>query len=58
MYKQVLRFLCDEDGAITLDFVVLTAGICLLGFLVVTTFSGSTTNVANEIEVALDDIDV
>lgn len=58
MYKQVLRFLSDEDGAITVDFVVLTAGICLLGMLVVTAFSGSTTNVANEIEIALDDIDV
>jgi Flp pilus assembly pilin Flp len=58
MNKRVLQFLYDEEGAITVDFVVLTAGICLLGFLVVTTFSGSTTNVANDIEVALDDIDM
>ena len=58
MNKRVLDFFCDEEGAITVDFVVLTAGICLLGFLVVTAFSGSTTDVANEIEVALDDIDV
>jgi Flp pilus assembly pilin Flp len=58
MNKRVLQFLYDEEGAISVDFVVLTAGICLLGFLVVTAFSGSTTNVANEIEVALDDIDL
>lgn len=43
-----LNYLSDEDGAITVDFVVLTAAICLLGFTVVTAFSGSAENLAED----------
>lgn len=43
-----LDFLSDEDGAITVDFVVLTAAICLMGFTVVTAFSGSAEELAND----------
>lgn len=35
MCSRVVRFLAREDGAVTLDWVVLTAGIGLLGFAVV-----------------------
>lgn len=42
-------FLLDDDGAVTVDFVVLTAAICILGFIVVTTFAGATTGLGNDI---------
>ena len=51
-------FLNDEKGAVTVDFVVLTAAICLLGFIVVTTFSDETTNLANGIESKMDNVDI
>jgi Flp pilus assembly pilin Flp len=51
-------FLNDEDGAITVDFVVLTAAICTLGLIVVQTFSGGTTDLANDIEVAMDNVEL
>jgi Flp pilus assembly pilin Flp len=56
MRTLISNFLQDEDGAITVDFVVLTAAICLLGFVVVTTFSGSAVDLANEISVAMDNM--
>lgn len=43
------NFFNDEDGAITVDFVVLTAAICLLGFTVILLFSGGATDLANSI---------
>ena len=46
--KILKSFLTDEDGAITVDFVVLTAAICLMGFVVITSFSGSAQNLAND----------
>ncbi|SIT91632.1 hypothetical protein SAMN05421665_3430 [Yoonia rosea] len=46
--KKFQNFLNDEDGAITVDFVVLTAAICLLGFTVVNAFSGSAEDLAND----------
>ena len=52
------KFLSDEDGAITVDFVVLTAAICTLGLVVVLAFSGGATDLANEVEIYLDNIDL
>ena len=55
--KHVLKhFANDDDGAVTVDFVVLTAAITMLGFVVVTTFSPAATDLANDIEVALDNM--
>ncbi len=45
----ISTFFHDEDGAVTVDFVVLTGGICILGFVVVTTFSGSAIALGNDI---------
>lgn len=50
------KFFCDEDGAVTVDFVVLTAAICTLGLIVVGIFSDDLIGLANEIEVAMDDM--
>ncbi|GHC49271.1 hypothetical protein [Neogemmobacter tilapiae] len=42
-------YISDEDGAVTVDWVVLTAAIVALGMLVLTTLAGPTTNVGDDI---------
>ena len=54
MLKFIENFRNDEDGAVTVDFVVLTAAICLLGTAVVTTFSPAARDLANDIDSAVD----
>ena len=49
MFRATKDFLNDEDGAITVDFVALTAAIVLLGAVVVNAFSGETVRIANNI---------
>lgn len=48
-----VRFARDEDGAVTVDWVVLTAAIVSLGMLVVAALTGSmgqlTTRAANHV---------
>ena len=56
MKQFINSFASEEDGAVTVDFVVLTAAITMLGFIVVTTFSPAATDLANDIEVALDNM--
>ncbi|MEM8801482.1 MAG: hypothetical protein AAFX07_07720 [Pseudomonadota bacterium] len=40
MRVQFRNFLANEDGAVTVDWVVLTAAIVGLGVLVITTIAG------------------
>lgn len=54
---KLINFLSAEDGAVTVDFVVLTAAICTLGFIVVSAFDQSTTDLANGIETKMDDFE-
>lgn len=56
MEKLVFKFINDEDGAITVDFVVLTAAICMLGFFVVTSVSAGTIGLANSIVNSLGNV--
>lgn len=44
------RFLKDEAGAVTVDFVVLTAAIVVLGLVIGTSLSRGTIGLANDIE--------
>ncbi|WP_019954756.1 hypothetical protein [Yoonia vestfoldensis] len=48
LVRTVTRFQTDENGAITVDFVVLTSAITLLGVAIVGTFSGETVRIAND----------
>lgn len=50
MLSNLTRFYRAEDGAVTVDFVVLTAAICLLGTVVVTSFTPGATGLANDVE--------
>jgi Flp pilus assembly pilin Flp len=56
MNHYLASFAADEDGAVTVDFVVLTAAITMLGLVVVTTFSPGATDLANDIEAALGNV--
>ena len=47
------KFRADEDGAVTVDWVVLTAAIVGLGIAVLTSVSGGTTSLADRISSSL-----
>ena len=55
-FNLVKRFQKDEDGAVTVDWVVLTAAVVGLGLVVMTAIqpaiSGLATNIAGSIEAA------
>ena len=55
MLNFIKNFRNDEDGAVTVDFVVLTAAIVLLGLAVGTAISNGAEDLANEIQEALND---
>ena len=42
LFNLINRFRADEDGAVTVDWVVLTAAIVGLGIAVLTTVGGAT----------------
>jgi Flp pilus assembly pilin Flp len=47
--KMLHRFLNDDSGAVTVDWVVLTAGVVGLGFLALGPIFSGTTNIASVI---------
>ena len=54
MLKFIEKFHNDEEGAVTVDFVVLTAAIVILGLAVGTAISDGAENLANQIETNLN----
>lgn len=57
MLKFIENFRNDEDGAVTVDFVVLTAAIVVLGLAVGGAISRGAQGLANDIENSLDNMD-
>ncbi|TVP70969.1 MAG: hypothetical protein EA339_11385 [Rhodobacteraceae bacterium] len=55
---QVIRFAYDETGAVTVDFVVLTAAIFTLGATVVFAVISGSENFANTTSESLETISV
>ena len=49
LFKLAKNFKNDESGAVTVDWVVLTAAIVGLGLAVLSSVSGGTTSLANKI---------
>ena len=49
------NFLKSEDGAVTVDWVVLTAAIIGLGLVVITTVAGGATDVSDSLGASLND---
>lgn len=54
LFKLVKNFRKDEDGAVTVDWVVLTAAIVGLGIAVMVAISDNIGNVTDAIEADLD----
>lgn len=54
MFSVFKYFYNDEGGAITVDFVVLTAAIVVLGLVVGVIVSSGAVGLSNDIEVSLD----
>ena len=52
------RFIYDEDGAATVDWVVLTAAIALLGLTVQINMGTATKHVADKISTSIASTDV
>ncbi|MEM6726878.1 MAG: hypothetical protein AAF618_00135 [Pseudomonadota bacterium] len=52
------KFRRDEDGAVTVDWVVLTAAIVGLGIAVLTTVSGSVDTLADSIDTEMSTLSV
>lgn len=52
----VAKFFQDEDGAVTVDFVVLTAALVVLGLAVGGAISRGAGGLANDIENSLDNM--
>jgi len=44
------RFLMDDTGAVTIDWVALTAGLVIMGVLLVQVFNTEVQNVVNRIK--------
>ena len=53
MLNFIKNFRNDEDGAVTVDFVVLTAALVILGLLVAGAIQDGATNLAGDIETSL-----
>lgn len=49
MFSKLHKFRRDEDGAVTVDWVVLTAGAAFVGIAVVTAVLNASTDVSNGI---------
>ncbi|NAZ35619.1 Flp family type IVb pilin [Rubellimicrobium sp. CFH 75288] len=54
MLDFIKTFRADEDGAVTVDWVVLTAAIVGLGIAVLTSVRGGATTMAGNIETQLE----
>ena len=54
----MVKYWRDESGAVTVDWVVLTAAIVGLGIAVLTSVSGGTMDLANDTEDSLEHIGV
>lgn len=54
MKKLLTKFRKDEDGAVTVDWVVLTAAMVLLGLLIMLAIGGGAENAANWVKTTLE----
>ena len=47
MFQSISNFFRNEDGAVTVDWVVLTAAICALAVAIIVAIHGATGNVGD-----------
>ena len=58
MLNFIKNFRNDEDGAVTVDWVVLTAAIVLLGAAIAATVPTGAADLAGDIQTSLTDFEV
>ncbi|WP_323042648.1 pilus assembly protein [Gemmobacter sp.] len=58
LFSLLKKFRADESGAVTVDWVVLTAAIVGLGVVVINTVGGGITTVAGEMATKIEDTTV
>ena len=58
MLNMIKNFAADESGAVTVDWVVLTAAIVGLGLAVMAVISDSTETLTKKVGSAMDDMTV
>ncbi|KPN63221.1 Flp family type IVb pilin [Aliiroseovarius crassostreae] len=58
LFNLINRFKADEDGAVTVDWVVLTAAIVGLGVAVLTSVSSSTDALATKVSSKINTMSV
>ncbi len=58
MLNMIKNFAADESGAVTVDWVVLTAAIVGLGLAVMAVISNSTETLTKKVGSAMDDMTV
>ncbi|NDW52629.1 Flp family type IVb pilin [Aliiroseovarius sp. PrR006] len=58
LFEMIKTFKADEDGAVTVDWVVLTAAVVGLGIAVLTSVSGGTTSLADKISSTLSGMSI
>ena len=51
------NFIEDENGAVTVDFVALTAAILLVGFVAGTAISNGAIGLGNEVKATMDSME-
>ena len=56
MYNMFYNFLTDEDGAVTVDWVVLTAAVVALAIGILASIDSATTTLASEIGSRIDTV--
>lgn len=58
LFANIKNFAADESGAVTVDWVVLTAAIVGLGIAVIASVSGGVNNLADRISDAVSDTEI
>ncbi|MEP4196890.1 MAG: hypothetical protein ABJL99_14780 [Aliishimia sp.] len=58
MKKQIVSFLQDDSGAVTVDWVVLTAAVVALGVAATAVITGGATSLADSIWAYMDTLDL
>jgi hypothetical protein len=53
--KRLLKMLRDDDGAVTVDFVVLTAGVVVMAMLIAPFLRSPVSNLAESIGQGVED---
>lgn len=49
MFTRIKEFVCNEDGAVTVDWIVLTAAIVSMGLIIIASVEGGVSTAADSV---------